>query len=241
METEGTMKDLFFKAMGRFSNRFRRVTNCAQWGNLRSLKPISSVFGTDRGQPIDRYYIEQFLRNNSTHIQGRVLEIADNQYTVKYGNHRVHRSDVLHAEEGNPRATIVGDLTHGKNIEDDSFDCIICTQTLHCIYELAAAVSTIGRILKPGGSVLATFPGISQISRYDMDRWGDYWRFTSRSSRELFEKAMPSNNVTVNTYGNVLTAIAFLHGLAAEELSHEELNYKDQDYEVLVVVRAVKS
>jgi len=39
----------------------------------------------------------------------------------------------------------------------------------------------------------------------------------------------------------VLTAIAFLHGLAAEELRREELDYCDPDYEVLLTVRAAKS
>ena len=36
----------------------------------------------------------------------------------------------------------------------------------------------IADIAEPGGSLLLTVPGISQIARYD-DHWGDYWRFTS--------------------------------------------------------------
>src|SRR5690348_8634455 len=31
------------------------------FGDLRRLKPISVVWGFDRGRPVDRYYIEQFL------------------------------------------------------------------------------------------------------------------------------------------------------------------------------------
>jgi len=73
-----------------------------------------------------------------------------------------------------------------------------------------------------------------------MDRWGDYWRFTSLSARRLFEEFFLPANVSVLAYGNVLTALAFLHGLAAEELKKEELNHRDPDYEVLVAVRAVK-
>jgi hypothetical protein len=38
----------------------------------------------------------------------------------------------------------------------------------------------------------------------------------------------------------VLTAIAFLRGLAAEELKREELDYHDPDYELIITVRAVK-
>jgi len=38
----------------------------------------------------------------------------------------------------------------------------------------------------------------------------------------------------------VLAAVAFLHGLAAEDLRPEELDYHDADYELLITVRAIK-
>ena len=44
----------------------------------------------------------------------------------------------------------------------------------------------------------------------------------------------------MRSYGNVLTAMCELHGLAAEELSPEELDHVDPDFEVIVTVRAVK-
>jgi hypothetical protein len=87
---------------------------------------------------------------------------------------------------------------------------------------------------------LVTLSGISQISRYDMDRWGDYWRFTDASARRLFAKPFGDSNVTIRVWGNVLAAMAFLHGLAAVELTADELNYHDSDYPVTVSVRAVK-
>ncbi|MGB2696377.1 MAG: class I SAM-dependent methyltransferase, partial [Candidatus Zixiibacteriota bacterium] len=51
-----------------------------------ALSPISRQFGFDRGKPIDRYYIENFLNENKHFIRGRVLEIGDNSYTKKYGS-----------------------------------------------------------------------------------------------------------------------------------------------------------
>src|SRR5262249_53882213 len=96
------------------------------------------------------------------------------------------------------------------------------------------------RILKPGGVLLATFPGISQIARNDMDRWGEYWRFTSLSARKVFAEFFPEDRITVQAFGNILTAIALLHGLLATELRNEELDYHDRDYEVLITVRAIK-
>jgi glycosyltransferase involved in cell wall biosynthesis len=211
------------------------------FGNLRRVKPFSRVWGLDRGQPVDRYYIEQFLAAHSEDVQGRVLEISDDVYTRRFGDDRVTKSDVLHPVAGNPKATIVADLASGEGIPSGAFDCVICTQTLLVIYDVRAVINTLHRILKPGGVLLVTIPGVShQISRKDMDQWGDYWRFTSLSARRLFEERFPSENLTIKTKGNVLTAAAFLYGLAAEELSREELDYNDADYEVSIAVRAVK-
>lgn len=219
--------------------RWRRLAPLP-WDSLRRTVPISRAFGFDRGLSIDRYYIEKFLAAQAADIQGRVLEIADNSYTRRFGGNRVLQSDVLHAVAGNPQATIVADLSDATHVPGDTFDCIICTQTLPFIYEVGKALATLHRILKPGGVLLATFPGISQISRYDMDRWGDYWRFTSLSAERMFGDLFWNENVEIKTYGNVLVAVAFLHGLAAEELKDEELTYLDPDYQVLISVRAMK-
>jgi SAM-dependent methyltransferase len=226
----------------------RRLARLAVWppvrlvwfGSLRRLRPISRVWGSDRGQPVDRYYVDRFLAANTRDIHGRVLEIKDDLYTTRFGGGRVTTSDILHPEQGNPAATLVADLTRGDDLPGDAFDCIIFTQTLHLIYDVRAALATLHRILKPGGVLLATVSGISKISREDMDRWGHNWSFTTKSARLLFEEFFPSENVQVEAHGNVLTAIAFLHGLASEELRRKELDHRDPDYQVLITVRAVK-
>jgi hypothetical protein len=169
-----------------------------------------------------------------------VLEVANNSYTTRFGGDKVTTSDVLHVQEGNPQATIVANLT-SDDIPGDLFDCVILTQTLPFIYDTRAAVRTLHRILKSRGVLLATLPGISQISRYDMERWGDYWRFTSLSARRLFEESFPGVDVAVETHGNVLVASAFLYGLAVAELHKKELDHHDPDYEFLITVRAFKS
>ena len=210
-----------------------------RFGSLRQVEPISHKFGFDRGQPIDRYYIETFLDRHAEDIRGRVLEIGDASYTRQYGGSRVKHSDVLNVAEGNPQATIIADLTRAEHIPSDAFDCIIFTQTLHLIYDLRSAIRTLHRILKPGGVLLATFPGISQIERGY--QWGDwYWAFTTRSARQLFEETFLAPNVEVEAHGNVLAAISFLHGLAVEELRQEELDRHTPAYELLITLRAVK-
>lgn len=225
-----------YQPMTRWWRRPRPV----RWGDLRRLTPVSRVFGFDRGQPIDRYYIEAFLLQHSADICGRVLEIGDPGYTRKFGGDRVVQSDVLHAVPDNLQATLIGDLATGQGIPEEAFDCLLLTQTFPFIYDVGAAIANSYRALKPGGVLLATFPGISQISRYDMERWGDYWRFTDASARRLFGDVFGPHNVTIETYGNVLVACAFLHGLAAHELKQEELDCHDPDYQVLITVHAVK-
>lgn len=213
-----------------------------EMGDLRRLKPLSGVFGKDRGMPIDRYYIEQFLTAHTGDIRGRVLEMGDAYYTEKFGGTRVTQSDVLHVKEGNPLATMVADLTRADAIADDLFDCIILTQTLQMIYPMRDALAHLARILKPGGVLLVTGSGITKMARREgIDDWGEYWHMTGQAARHLFGEFFPAERVQVRVYGNVLTAAANLYGMAAEELTQDELDYLDEDYEVVVTVRAVKA
>ena len=206
---------------------------------MRQVTPISPCFGFDRGLPIDRYYIHNFLSRHAKDIYGRVLEIGDDSYTRQFGGDRVITRDVLHVKQGNPIATFVGDLTNADHIPSNTFDCFILTQTLQFIYDVPAALSTVHRVLKPSGVVLATFSGISQVAG---DEWGDYqcWSFTARSACQLFQEYFPSDHVDVETFGNCLTATSFLKGLCAEDLTQKELDYHDRHYELLITVRAVK-
>jgi len=209
--------------------------------HLWRVRPVSRVFGLDRGLPIDRYYIERFLSSHCDDIQGHVLEVGDDYYTRKFGGWGLVTSDVLHVTQGNPKATIVADLTRADSIPSNTFDCIIFVQTLQMIYDLRAALQHIYRILRPGGVVLVTCHGISKIARREgLDPWGEYWRLTTQSARRLFQEIFPAPHVRVGMYGNVLTAIASLHGLAAEEMDQDELDYLDPNYEVLIGIRAAK-
>jgi SAM-dependent methyltransferase len=210
-------------------------------GDLRRTTPISDIYGLDRGNPIDRYYGEHFLDRHASDVRGRVLEVNDDRYAQRYGGGEVTKVDIIHPDDGNPQATIVADLADAPQIHTDSFDCIICTQTLMYLYDIRAALGTLNRILAPGGAVLVTVPGVSRITQPEDEIWGDWWRFTTKSITRLFEEAFGGpEQVTVATYGNVLTATAQLYGIAAEELTAEELDHRDPNFEVLLAVRAQK-
>ncbi len=235
----------------------RRVRSRKAWpprklihfGMLRRLTPIGgSNFGVERGTPVDRYYIDDFLGHHASqanylrgHIRGCVLEVGGDRYSRRYGNGAVTSIDVLNVDPDIPGTTIVGDLTGAEHIPSDFFDCIICTQTLLLIYDVRAAIRTLERILRPGGVLLVTVPGISPLCRPEADVWGDFWRFTSLSARRLFEEAFPPQNVSVETYGNVLSSVAFLHGLAAEDLRQSELDVRDPRFQLVIAITARKN
>jgi SAM-dependent methyltransferase len=226
----------------------RRIVELTRWppvghvrfGELRRLEPISRVWGVDRGWPVDRYYIEGFLAENARDIHGRVLEIGNFGYAGKFGAGNARETATVRVEDGHGIDAAVRELDDATAFAPESFDCVILTQTLQYVYDVRAFISVVYRLLKPDGVVLATVPGIGKISRYDMDRWGQYWSFTSLAARRLFEAAFNPAAVEVASHGNVLTAIAFLQGLAWQDLHKEELHYHDPDYELVVTVRASK-
>ncbi len=209
-------------------------------GDFNRTTPLSTEFGYDRGGPVDRYYIENFLKNKEDLIKGRVLEIGDNEYTLLYGGGRVTSSDVLHVDETNKSATYIGDISNAPQIPDNNFDAIILTQTLHLIYNFKDALATCHRILKPRGVLLLTVPGITPI---DHGEWKDiwYWSFTDKALKKLLPEAFPGGDIEVNSFGNVFVATAFLYGMGLPEIEKIKLDINDPHFQVIITVAATKA
>jgi SAM-dependent methyltransferase len=212
------------------------------WSVLRRLQPYREEFGRRRGQCIDRFYIEKFLWQNRDFIRGSVAEFGDSEYTVHFGSSRVERAEVVDVNEQNDRRTLTLDLVEPEYAPEGLFDCIIATQVLMQVRDYGSAIRSLHKMLKEGGVVLATVPGISRVVSGSLiaGAGDDWWRFTGRSAADAFGSVFESERVQVETFGNVLTATAFLHGLVAEELTQHELEYHDPDFEVLVAIRATK-
>ena len=209
------------------------------WGELRRADPVSRNWGYDRGTPIDRYYIEQFLAVCSSDVAGAVLEVQESDFTKRFGGSRVTRSEVVDIDDGNPRATMVTDLRAAAGVAGGQFDCIILTQTLHVIDDMRAVLGECYRLLKPGGVLLATLPCASRVClEYGAD--GDLWRVTTAGARALFDPIFGAPNVTAITYGSVLTNLAFQHGLGCEELTDTDFAANDPYHPLLIGVRAQK-
>lgn len=220
------------------TNRFRIPLNKFDY----SLEPISREFGLDRGLPIDRFYIEEFLYSNKKYIKGDVLEVAEDKYSKMFGNKNCINHVLLYKDIKNISSKkIICDLTRLDTVPNECIDCFICTQTLNFIYDVKTAIKSIKKMLRPGGCALITVAGISQISQYDYNRWGDYWRFNDLSIKQLFCEYFKPENVKVISYGNLASCVALLNGLAIEDLTDKSfLQIQDKDYQCILGVIAIK-
>ena len=167
-----------------------------------------------------------------------MLEVGDDAYSRRYGGSKITKQDVLHFDVKHPGATLAGDLTQPDVLPDAAFDCIVLTQTLQLIFNLEQAVRRLHAALRPGGVLLLTVPGISQIDR---GQWKDHWcwSFTAVSMRKLFEPQFAAD-LEINTHGNVFAATAFLQGVALEEIDRAKLDIHDPAYPVIITLRARK-
>lgn len=205
------------------------------------LFPVSEQFATERGTPVDRYYIEKYLEQNSMYIRGHVLEIEDNAYTKKFGRNHYEKSLVMDVSAKTPNIDFNANIETGEGVEGAIADCFICTQTLMYIYNLNAAAKNIVKILKPGGVALITCSGLSQNSRRCMENYGAYWGFNEASLKNIFSEVDGANIIESGTYGNVKTVSAHINGLCQEDLDKSDFAVNDICYPLIVYVTVKKN
>jgi SAM-dependent methyltransferase len=177
---------------------------------------------------VDRWYIEEFLRERSSAVRGHVLEVKSDLYATTLGATRV---DVLDIDPDNPHATVIGDICDPATLAEGRYDAAVITQTLQLVPDPAAALHTLLRSLRPGGTLLLTVPAVSRLAG-PFDRW----RWTPRGLQDLLESVTDGVHPQpeVVAYGNNLSARAFLFGLAAEELPPSALAVRDEQYPMVV-------
>lgn len=231
------MKKILNLFLGRGAGAGSPAVGKINFGDFGRLTPISDDWGFKRGGPVDRVFIEGFLSQHSPDIKGHALEVLDSKYLDRYGAGKVNRKDILDINPENPNATIVTDLSKADSVPSGVFDCFVFTQTLHLIYDLHAAMGHIYRILKPGGVLLMTVPGISHFPCKNPR----YWAFTEFSVRRLLEEQFPKDNIMIEVHGNVLASAAFLYGVGAGELTKDQYDFRDRNYQMIITARAQKS
>jgi SAM-dependent methyltransferase len=206
-----------------------------RWGNLRRVTPLSDHYGFDRGTPVDRFYLERFLGAEAAAITGRVLEIQVPAYTRRFGR-GVTEAHTLDIE---PRfsPTYLCDLARADAVvPSGAYDCVLLPNTLQHLRDLEPALANALRILKPGGTLLASAAGLMRLT----DAGADFWRLSAEGWRIVAGRVWPGCHVEVRASGNCLAAVAAMYGLAVEELTREELEFEDDRFPVLVTVRCVK-
>jgi SAM-dependent methyltransferase len=185
---------------------------------------------------IHRYYVEKFMQENSGAIRGHCLEFQEDTYCTRFGKEKINKIDILHKEPGNPLATIVADLCTNNNIASNLFDCIICTYTLHLVFEFNKFISELYRILRVKGNVLLAVPqNMIYYSKYQ-----EYWRFTPEGLHQLLSKYFGSNNILIKSYGNSLTAAGELRGLTRPDIFKWEIDKHDERYAMVICAKAIK-
>ena len=202
-----------------------------RWGNLRRTVPFSSSYGFERGTPIDRHYLHAFLSAHRDRITGDVLEVQNNSYTERFG-HDLTRSDTFDIEPAFA-PTYRCDISHCEDvIPTASYDCLLLPNALPHFRELDLALRHARRIVRPGGTILASAAGLLPLT----GDAPDYWRLSPDGWRERLGAAWPGAALEIAGHGNCLAAAAAQLGLAVEELSASELDVHDPRFPVLTTI-----
>ena len=129
--------------------------------------------------------------------------------------------------------TYLCDFAHcGDVIPDGAYDCVLLPNTLPHLRELDLALGHALRVVRPGGTILASAAGLLPLTG-DV---ADYWRMSPDGWRERLAAAWPGAAIEVDGHGNCLAALAAQLGLAVEELTPAELDVHDPRYPVLTTI-----
>jgi SAM-dependent methyltransferase len=217
--------------------RIRRLSHRVRWGSLRRMSPVDSNFGFGRGTPIGRHYLEVFVDRHRDDIQGRVLEVGRATYAGSRAE-RIARLDIVDIDPDNVSATIVVDLADRGSLPQDAFDCAIVMQTLQYVSHPDAALENLWQSLRPGGVALLSVPASGR--RDAVLATTDRWRLLPAGLTALLERACCGAEIEVISFGNLISAVGALEGMAAEELRAEELAPHDDNFPVVTCARVYK-
>ncbi len=217
--------------LGQLARPIKRLSTAKRPG-----EPVSRVFGLDRGTSLDRHWIGAYLARHSNNASGTAIEVGGTAYLKQFfPGYDAHHLEI--ADDGTPDC-VVADLTVSELPITRVYDLMIATQVFNFIYDTRTALRNAAALLKPGGILIGSVGGISQISRYDASRWGHYFSFTPQSWERLLREAF--DEVSIESFGNVDTACAYLNGLCAEEIDPAVLHRHDPEYPVSICFKAIK-
>lgn len=202
-------------------------------GDLRRRAPFDPMFGFTRGTPIDRYYLDRFIERIRPEVRGAVLEIGGSR-----ANRERYRFDAATEYRAmdikrSPDVDLVGDVHDRGLIPPGTLDAIVIFNVLeHCARPWVVA-DNLRAWLRVGGKVFAMVPSVQRVHRQPKD----YWRPYPDGMEVLFSDFA---RCQLFVYGNPLTSVAAIMGIAAQELSADELDHVNIGYPVATCVIAEK-
>jgi len=200
------------------------------WGTLRRLEPLSPRLGNDRGTPTNRYFYKKFLIEYRAAIVGHVMEIKEDYYASELASGPITLT-IVDIKADNPLIDLCADLAVAGSLPAETYDCAIVTGVLQFVSDLDAALQNLYASLRPGGVALIIVPTAARVDTEDFEY--DRWRLTPTGLATVAARACVGAEITTKGYGNILAVVAFLYGIAAEELTTDELEYNDPVYPLI--------
>ena len=216
------------------------------WRTLqfRRLRPFAD--GRSTGKSVIRTYWEDFLEAHKSDIRGRALEVGETSTIRRFGGGGVTSAEAIDLAPHSPEVTVVADLSRADGVPSDSFDCFVNQFTTAVIYDIEAALYHAIRILKPGGVLLINFWCVDFYLHRGLDMgtgaplYMYHWHTPIQVQNLLRGLGLGDEDFSLTICGNLLTRMAFLMNLPANELTRQEMDFVDPGQPLLICARVVK-
>jgi len=131
----------------------------------------------------DRYLLKKQIQNVAKYVKGKVLDVGAGEcdrYSDFFNSTQYIKMDV----KAGKNIDIVGSVEKIP-FDDESFDCVVCTQVFEHLKGPALGAQEIYRVLKTGGNLLLTVPQINELHEEPYD----FFRYTKFGVMQIFEGA----------------------------------------------------
>lgn len=132
-------------------------------------------------QYVSTYYLHRALRMLLANYGGDILDVGcgNQPYRSWFGSVNSYTGLDVYSGE---RVDVVVTPYEPWPLPSASFDVVLCTQVLEHVADLQHTLTQIDMVLRPGGTVIASFPFIYNLHGEP----DDYRRFSTHGARQLF-------------------------------------------------------
>jgi SAM-dependent methyltransferase len=136
--------------------------------------------------------IKRFVGLHADVFTGKVLDIGSAEWS--YIKDTFSDTAQVTTFDIRPPADVIGSISQAP-FSDSTFDTVVCLEVLEHVRDIFGACKEMHRILKPGGTLLASTPFIYELHG---EEYGDYWRITRQGWELLLHDFV---DVTITPYG----------------------------------------